>query len=356
MTNKKIYNFFLFMSTLTRSLVEVFSVVLLYDKGYTIHDILLFLLVMYLMGIAVNYFSLIINYKVVLGISILLYGVSYLYLSIMKVHLISLILFALLFAIGNYSYHAIRHYLALKLMTNKNKVIKDNNHILFVTYVSTILANILGILLIKKLPIVLVSMVIMVLSVISVVPVFKLKGNHIKNYHINLREVKISKNKVIFSILEQFKVILMELQPLFLYLYVKSSFNYIGIFNIVINFASLLVMMFISRRVSNKYFKYFNIVLGIVLILKINIKNSFILLGIAFLEGVGIKLYEKFSLDNLYDLNENHINSYLIVEEIIFFVSKSFIMFLFILFIPNIQYILYVCIIGLIVSGFYIKD
>ena len=70
MTNKRIYNFFLFLSTLTRSLVEVFSVILLYNKGYSINNILFFLLVMYLSGILVNYLSLIINYKVVLVFSI----------------------------------------------------------------------------------------------------------------------------------------------------------------------------------------------------------------------------------------------------------------------------------------------
>ena len=71
MTNKRIYNFFLFLSTLTRSLVEVFSVILLYNKGYSINNILFFLLVMYLSGILVNYLSLIINYKIVTKIAII---------------------------------------------------------------------------------------------------------------------------------------------------------------------------------------------------------------------------------------------------------------------------------------------
>ena len=48
MTNKGIYNFFLFMSTLTRGLVEVFSVIFLYNLGYSINNILLFLLIMYI--------------------------------------------------------------------------------------------------------------------------------------------------------------------------------------------------------------------------------------------------------------------------------------------------------------------
>lgn len=352
MTNKKIYNFFLFMSTLTRSLVEVFSVILLYNRGYNINDILIFLLVMYLMGILVNYLSLVINYKIILIVSILLYGFSYLYLSIMKNNFIGLIIFAIMLSISSYSYHAIRHYLALKL-TNYNKENKINI-ILVITYIATILSNILGIILIERLSILLVSIVILFLSFISVIPILKLKS--IKRNKIDLKGVNISKDKFIYSSLEQFKVILMELQPLYVFLYVKNSVSYVGIFNIIINIASLLVMLFISNRVSNKYFRYINIVLGVVIVLKINIKNSIILLGIAFFEGIGIKLYEKFSLDNLYDLDKNDINSYLIVEEIIFFVSKSLIMLMFILFIPYLKYIIYICVVGLVVSGFYIKD
>ena len=127
-------------------------------------------------------------------------------------------------------------------------------------------------------------------------------------------------------------------------------------FNILINLASLIVMLFISKRVTNKYFRYVNILLGIVLIFKFNIDNSIILLLIALLEGIGIKLYEKFSLNNLYDVKRSNINSYLIVEEFIFFITKSVLMVVFILLVRDLKLILYICILGIVISGFYIRD
>lgn len=352
MTNKNIYNFFLFMSTLTRSLVEVFSVILLYDKGYSINNIFLFLLVMYLSGIVVNYLSLKINYKIVLIISILLYGGSYLYLSIMGNSIFNLIVFGIILSISSYSYHAIRHYLALNMVSYDKG--KNINIILVVMYIATMISNLVGVVLIDKLSITGTSMVIIVLSFISIVPILKL--DNIKNKKNRLRDVDIGFSKVMFSILEQFKVILMEIQPLYIYLYVKNSMYYVSIFNVIISLASLLFMLFLSKRVKNKYFRYFNLVLGGILIFKLNISNSIVLLFIAFLEGIGIKLYERFSLDNLYNKGDNEPNNYLIVEEMIFFSSKSFIMFVFYMLSLDIKVILYICIIGIVASGFYISN
>ena len=110
------YHLFLFLTTFTRGIVEAFSLVLLYKKGFSVDNLLLFLCIMYGVGILVNYVSLRVNYKIVLVISSLLYGVGYLYLSFMKVNLINLVIFSLLLSFGTYSYHCIRHYLALSFM------------------------------------------------------------------------------------------------------------------------------------------------------------------------------------------------------------------------------------------------
>ena len=65
MTKEKTYNIFLFLSTFTRGLVEVFSLVLLYKKGYSLDNLIFFLFLMYSLGILVNYISLKIYYKVI---------------------------------------------------------------------------------------------------------------------------------------------------------------------------------------------------------------------------------------------------------------------------------------------------
>ena len=351
-TNKGIYNFFLFMSTLTRGLVEVFSVIFLYNLGYSINNILLFLLIMYISGILVNYCSLVVNTKIVLIISSILYGISYLYLSIMNNSIFNLILFAILLSFSSYSYHVIRHYLAMKMVDYDKG--KNINVILIVMYGAVILSNLVGIVLVNKLSIMINSVIIMFLSIISIIPILKL--DNIQDKKITFKNIKITKDKITFSILEQFKVILMEIQPLFVYLYINKSMYYVGIFNVVINLASLIVMLFITKKIKKHHFKYTNLLLCLVLILKLNMKGSIMLLFIALFEGIGMKIYEKFSLDNLYDLDKNQVNSYLLLEEFIFFGSKSFIMSIFFFVIKDIKIILYICIIGIFISSFYIKD
>jgi hypothetical protein len=115
-------------------------------------------------------------------------------------------------------------------------------------------------------------------------------------------------------------------------------------------------MIIINKYINNKYYKYIIILLGIVLIMKININNKIILLFIDLLEGIGMKLYEKNSINNLYDIKNNNIKKYLIIEETIFFTSKAIIMLFFLLIIKNLKIIIYICIIGLVASSYFIKE
>ena len=73
---------------------------------------------------------------------------------------------------------------------------------------------------------------------------------------------------------------------------------------------------------------------------------------IAVIEGILVKLYERGSLSNLYDLRESGIVRYLMVEEFVFFGSKSIIMLIFLILGIKLKSILFICIVGIMVSGF----
>lgn len=353
MKKNTIYQIFLFLSTFTRGLVEVFSLVLLYQKGISLDNILWFLFFMYTFGIFVNYISLKYSYKIILIISSLLYGLSFLYLSFMNTDMLSVILLALLLASGNYSYHAIRHLLALELLEDSKK---STNKIVTITYLGVIGSSLAGIYLIEKLPFIITSIIIFVMSFLSILPILKLNNKQVTYSRKNLTKVKIDKNKIWFNILEQFKVIFLEIQPLFLYIYIDKSIYYVGIFNVIVNIASLIVVYFLAKRFSKKYFKLICILLGLVFALKLNLKSGIILLGLAFFEGIFVKLYENVSLTNLYSVGDNSNREYLMIEEFIFFGSKSIIMLLACLCRLNIYIILYIGIIGMIFSSWFIKE
>ena len=354
MKKSSLYHIFLFLSTFTRGLVEVFSLVLLYQKGFSIHEIFFFLFLMYSIGIFVNYFSLTFYYKIVLVLSSFFYGISFLYLSSMNTTFFSLILLAILLSWSNYSYHAIRHLLAFLMLEDQGK---STNRIVNMTYLGMIISSITGIYLMEKLSFTITSIIIFLLSFLAIFPILKLKKIPNQTKKTTLSSVKIENYKIVFSILEQFKVIFLELQPLFLYIYIKSSISYVGTFNIIVNLASLIVVYFLVRRMKLKYFKYISVLLGITFLFKLNLKNSFLLLLLAFLEGILVKLYENVSLKNLYTTRKNtSIREYLILEEFIFFGSKSIIMLFFYLSKLSLIIMMYLCIVGIITSGFFIKE
>lgn len=345
MKKNAIYHLFLLLSTFTRGLVETFSLVLLYKKGFIVEEILLFLLIMYILGILINYVSLKLNLKIVLIISSIFFSTSYLYLSNND---ISLFILAITLSLSNYSYHSIRHYLALIMLTKK-----DTRLLINIMNLGMILSSIVGVLIISKLSLITVSIILLILTIITIFPIITLKINEKLSTN---KKIIISKRKIIFNILEQFKVIFIELQPLFLYLYINDSIIYVGIFNIIISIASLIVVYFILNKLKLGSFKYITLLLGIVLLFKINITSSVLLLFIAFLEGILIKLYDNYSLSYLYDIKDIPIKKYLIIEETIFFVSKSIIMLFFIGFKLNLKLILLICILGIILSGLFYEE
>lgn len=352
MTNPKTYNIFLFLSTFTRGLVEVFSLVLLYKQGFKFNNLVYFLFIMYTVGILVNYLSLKFYYKTILILSSLLYGISFIYLSNMPNNLSALTIFAILLAGTNYSYHVLKHYLALTMVPLKKR---NSNKLVTLTYLGTISASLLGMYLINELSLTIISIIIFVLSFIAIFPILKQSKLIIPTKTSNTK-VNISKDKVFFSILEQFKVIFLELQPIFLYIYVDNSIYYVGVFNVITNLASLIVVYYLAKKITKTHFKYYTLILGLIFILKLNIKSGSILLLIALLEGIFVKIYETISLDNLYDYNKNNIKKYLFLEELIFFTTKSIVMLLFLIFKLNIYSIMYINIIGIIISGFFIKE
>lgn len=350
--NSFYYHLFLFFSSFTRGLIEVFSLVLLYQKGYSVHALYFFLFLLYFVGIFVNIGSLLLPYRFVLIFSTILYGGSFFYLSIMKNTYFSLVLFSILFSCSNYSYHSVRHYLACCMLNQKHL---QTNKLVLMMYLGVIFSSFMGTFFISKLPMIYSGIIVFLFSLASIIPIFlgKIQPEERK---VKITFPKFSKNKILFSILEQFKVIFLEIQPLFLYLYVKKSVVYVGMFHVIIHFSSLLVVYFLAKKLKESHFLWVSFFLGFIFFLKLNIQNECLLLEIALLEGIGVKMYEIFSLNNLYDLRKMNIRDYLLLEEIIFFLTKSIFMAIVCFFHFSISLVLMVCIIGVLLSGFFFQE
>ena len=347
-----LYNIFLFLSNISRNIVEIFSFVYLYQKGYKIKNILLFYSIYYLVGVFISYITIYltkyIKRKVLLIISGLLYGVSFYYLSVMSMTNYNLVILSIILSTSSFIYHTIRHYYAMNLVDKVED--KKIASILISAYLPIIFSSILGSYIVDKYSILVSSIIVIILSVISIIPLIFIKDDITNN---KIEYSKINSNKLVFFILEQFKVIFLLLEPIYLYLYVKKSLNYVGTFNILIGISSIIYLYYIAHRINiNKYFKYINIIFCLVLLLKLNITNKYILLVVALLEGLGIKSFELTSNKNIYNIENNNINGYLITCELIFCFLRSIICLMFYLFIDNVKVMLYISLVPIFLISF----
>jgi len=355
MNNNIKYNIFLLISTLSRNLVEVFNIALLYKLKYSIKEIFLYYTIFFLIAILVNIITIYItNYiktKYILVFSNILFCFGYYYLNNMNHNTKNLIIFAIISSFSSYTYHIIRHYYALKHSDNTNEQI---GNIAIFSFLGIIISSYLGPYLTERYNFSIIIIIIFILSLISIVPLLLIKDEKVLE---KIIKISINKKRKLFFIFEQSKVLFLLIQPLFLYLYISNNLKYIGIFNIVNCIASIIVIYFVVRKLKiNKYFKYINMLLIIILTLKLNITNKYIILLIAFFEGIFIKIYEIVSMKNLYQVKKDNIKSYLIKVEIIFCLTRTIFMLILYLFIKDIKFALYILLIFIFISGFCIKE
>lgn len=337
MKNIKFYNIFIFISTLTRNIIDIYSVVYLYQKNIPLKQIILIYAIVYFLGAFISTLSIKlgnkIGYKYPLIISTITSSIAfYLIESSKNIYIIGLFL-----SLSIFTYHPIRHYYGTVLLKDKKNVGTTLIFIIIAQIISSYFA-------IKKINII----YLIIISIISIIPILFIKKEKTKKIII---PKKIPKIKMRFFILDQFKIIFLLLEPLYLYL-VSQKLSYVGIFNIVTIISSIICLYLLSRFIDlKKYYKYINFIFVIILLLKLNITNQTILLIIAFLEGIGIKTNELVSTVNLYDNKENT-EGYIILSEIIFCLVRTFILVILFLLNINIKISMYILLIGIFFLSF----
>ena len=352
MTNIKRYNIFILLSTIARNLVEIFSSVLLYKEGYNVKEILLFFTILYLVGAITStitiYLTNFIKPKYILIISSIIFSGSFCFMSVMDKTFFNLVIFSIIYGIGCYTYHSLRHYFAIKSIDNNKR--NEIGNILIYSNIGVIIASLVLSYVQSKLSTIALALVVIGISVIAVIPLFKLD---VKENNTEIKYDKIPRNKLIFFFLEQAKVINLILQPLYLYLFINSKIEYVGIFNVVMGVsACIFIYLFVRKINDKKYFKYLNILFCLFLLLKLNVTNKYLVLLIGLFEGLGIKMFEVVSVENIYNIKKDtNVKGYIITTEIIFCLVRSIFCFVGYL-INDIKIILYISIILIFFVGF----
>lgn len=342
MKNIKYYNTYIFISTFARNIIDIYSVVYLYQKYSSIKTITMMYVLIYLMGALISTISIKwankIGSKYILILSSIITGITFYMMN--KIN--NIIMLSLLLSLSIFTYHPIKHYYGIKLLKDKQKI----GNTIILTYIASIISSYF---VIRKTN----YIYLILITTISIIPTMLIKKEPPEETDY---PKTISKSKILFFIFDQTKIIFLLLQPLYLYT-ISNNLKYVGIFNIIIAISSIIfVYIFVNKYDIEHNYKIINILFTITLILKLNITNTILLLFIAILEGIGIKTNEVVSTINLYK-NEKYEIGYLIICEIIFCLVRTLILLIFYILNLKLKITLYILLIGIFVLSFvYKKD
>ena len=336
----KNYNFYIFIATFTRNIIDIYSVIYLYQKGFDIREIIGIYAIVYFLGFFISYLSITIGnkvgYKYILTISSIITSITFYIINKNT----SIYLIAVFLSLSIFTYHPIRHYYGIKLLKQK----RDIGKTLIFTYIASLISSYLAIKNMKVL-------YLIIISIIGIIPALFIKKEQSKTI---MYPSKISNQKLLFFFFDQFKIIFILLEPLYLYL-IADRISYVGVFNILLTLSSIACIYFLSNKINiEKYYKYINILFTIILLIKLNVYNKNLLLIIAIFEGMGIKMNELISTINLYH-NQKLNEGYIINCERIFCITRSLILSI-IYFLPlNLKLILYILLLGIFLLSFSYK-
>lgn len=340
MKTAKTYNIYMFISTLTRNIIDIYSVVLLYKKGISIRNIIGIYAIAYFLGSYISTLTIKIGnrigYKYILILSSIITSISFYIVN----NSINLYLIAIFLSLSMFTYHPIKHYYGITLLKEK----KEIGNMIILTYLATIISSYFAI---KKIKVI----YLIITCLISIIPSLFIKKD--KTQKITYPKT-IPKSTINFFILDQTKIIFLLLQPLYLYT-ISNKISYVGIFNIVITISSILfIYLYANKKDIESRYKIINTLFTIILLLKLNLKNKTILLIIAFFEGIGIKTNELIGTLNMYQNKKDKIG-YLIITENIFCLIRCLILSIIYILNIKLKISLYLMLIGIFFLSFTYK-
>ena len=232
MKNIKTYNLYLVISTFTRNIIDLYSVVYLYKLGFNVNNIILVYTIIFLLGILISYLSLKIGnalgYKYILIFSSIITSISFYILK----NSTNLFLIAIFLSLSIHTYHPVKHYYGMNLLKEKNIISKS----ILLVFISSFIASYF---VIKEIN----NLYLIIISIIGIIPTLYIKKEPKKE----IIYKKIDRSKIKYFILDQTRVLFLLFEPLYLFI-VANKISFVGTFNIVITISSILYLYFISLK------------------------------------------------------------------------------------------------------------
>lgn len=330
--NARNFDAYIITSTFARAIVDVFIPVIMFKSGYSVHYCILYYLVMNLCSLfmsgALSHIAKRYGNKILAVASIFFFIVLQLLLLELDGSLPILYLVSFVYAGYKRCYWISRRFYTLHII-HKHNVGKVYAIISILHQLSVMAATYVGALLLDGLNQYLLIGISVTILLLSMIPLFRIDMKHEHNdTKIELRKTlsKIPPSDMLhFGIYELWNVMKFVF-PIYVAIYVKDSYQAVGIVSIVTDLAIIVFSYLFGKRLdsSNKDFLQLSIFLVILTYAAKTTTTYGILLVVSFLEGFTTKMFEislnrdlhllskKFEYDNYnlaYELAEDFIRT-----------------------------------------------
>ncbi len=368
-SNQKKFGLYVFLSTFSRSLIEVFIPVILYKFGYSINEILFYYLIVNLVSLFITYPSIYIsnkyNNKILSIVGITSFIALQVALNYMVRSMLYLILIAVLFAFYRRGYWISRRYYNLEVIKDKN-IATSYSIIMILNQLAVIVSGYIGSLILDYVSLKILTIIAILLFAICLIPINMMKFEHEnRQYNLNLKDTikSIPKSDIYLFGSYELNNVIKFLIPLYIVIYVKDTYQTIGLVTLITNLALLIFTFLFGKKLDKSKSNYLkiSILLAVgVYVLKVN-STGFALFIVSFIEGFVSKMYELsinkefytlskqfeyYNYNLMYEITQNLFRSILVfilyitnfdIRNMIY-VSLAFVLFgIFLKFKPNIE-------------------
>ena len=360
MNNRARFNFFLFISTFARALIEVFISLFLFKNGFSIDSILLFYLLENLVALFISYFFVKIgekfNYSIVMCIGVVSFAVLQFVLNNMAYNSLFIVIVALLYSLYRRGYWVARRYYVTEVMPKRDSS-GPFSVMMVVSEIASILAGFLGASLLDGFNVTILTVISSSSLFVSVIPLLGIGGKTKRTKIELIKNLKKydKKNYLAFSLYE-INNILALIFPIFIAIYVKDTYVMAGTVNAIGSLAIIVFILVYGKIIKKRnYFVLSSILFVSICFVKLLPLDYFILI-ICFLEGFIKKMQEQ-SVNKIYFENRNNMDLthynliYQLLEALaraivvvpLIFMKDMRLMIMFVLIVISIELVIYAC-------------
>ena len=286
--NQTKFNSYVFLSTFARALIETFIPLLLFKFGYSLKEVVLYFFIYNLIELILTYPLVYIatkkGNKVLAIFGFLAFILLQVYLNNMIYSTYYLVIIAFLYALYRTGYWLSRRYFNLKVI-HKKHISSTYSIVTIINQVALVFAGYMGALFLDNISTFALTIVAGILYIISIIPLFMFKFEHDNtntDVKLNLRktfkEIPFS-NLYLFGSYEILNV-LKFFFTLYLFIYVKETYQTVGLFNVITNLSIIIFAYFYGKKTDGKknYLKLSIFLTGAVYLLKANALGVFLVI------------------------------------------------------------------------------